>query len=309
MEGWLMFASGIITIVGIYALLTMSLNLQFGKGGLINLGLVAFFGIGGYAYTLLTVKAPGPADRYVIGLGMPVVVGIIGAIVAGGLFAYLIGLPTLRLSGEYLAIATYAFAEVLRQIFANEVWLTNGVVGFNRMVSPFRENFEGNSYQWFLMVTVVIAVIVVFFLVRKLSRMPFGRVLKAIRENEEVALAVGKDVASFKMRAFVLSGAIAGLAGAIYTWYTTLIVPSLFTSEVTWTAWIALVLGGTGNYVGAIAGTAILIGAQEATRFFQASAQMATTLAAIRFVAMGLLIILIIRFRPKGILPEEKEAM
>lgn len=307
MTGWLAFLAGVIVVAGIYSLLTLALNLEFGKTGLIDLGIVAFFGIGAYTYTLLTAPPPGPADKYVVGLGLPMVVGVVAAMLVAAAFAFLIGLPTLRLRGEYLAIATYAFAEVIRQIFANEEWLTNGVVGFHSLPQPFQRYFGGQGYQFFLMLLIVVIVLVVFILLRSLSRSPFGRTLKAIRENEEVALSVGKNLAGFKMRSFVLSAAVAGLAGACYTWYTTVVVPSMFISEVTWVAWISLVLGGTGNFLGAMLGTLILIGAQEATRFFQASAEMATVLAAIRFVAMGALIILIIRLNPRGILPEEKE--
>lgn len=309
MEGWLIFVAGIITLAGIYSLVTMALNLEFGKAGLIDLGIVAFFGVGAYTYTLLTVKAPGPGDHYLIGLHLPIWAGMIGAVIVAAGFAYLVGLPTLRLGGEYLAIATYAFAEVVRQVFANEKWLTNGVVGFTGLPQPFSQYFDSSTYQFVLMFIVLVFVVVVFLMLQRLSNLPFGRTLKAIRENEEVALSIGKNLPSFKMRAFVLSAAVAGLGGAIYGWYTTLIVPSLFVSEVTWVAWISLVLGGTGNFKGAILGTFILIGAQELTRFLQASAEMATTLAAIRFVAMGLIILLIIRFKAQGILPEEKVEM
>lgn len=306
MSGWLVFAAGVLTLVGIYGLLAMALNLEFGMGGLIDLGIVAFFGIGSYAYTIIIVRPPGPKDAYVIGLNLPICIGLLGALLAGAGFAYLIGLPTLRLRGEYLAVATYAFSQVVEQIFANESWLTNGVIGFTALPQPFRHHFTGSAYQFILMLLVGLWVVAIFYLLSKLARSPFGRTIRAIRENEEVALAIGKNTPAFKMRCFMLSGALCALAGGIYTWYTTTVVPGLFSSEVTWTVWISLILGGSGNFKGALLGPLILLGVQEATRFFQAAAEMATFLAAIRVVTMGLLIVLVIRFKPKGILPEPK---
>jgi branched-chain amino acid transport system permease protein len=236
---------------------------------------------------------------------MPLWAGFIAAPIAAGLFSFLVGLPALRLSGEYLAIATYAAAEVLRAVFTNEDWLTNGVVGFNNLRQPFRGAFaSGDVYQYFFMALSLAVLFILFLILSRLHWGPFGRALRAIRENEQVALSVGKNVTKLRIKAFVLGGAVSGFAAALYVSFATLIVPTMFVSEVTWTVWIALVIGGTGNYVGALVGTAVLVTAQELTRFFQASADLASVLAASRLIAMGLILIVIIRFRPRGILPE-----
>ena len=310
MSSYLLFAVGILILIGIYALLTMSLNLKFGVTGLIDLGLVGYFAVGAYTYALFTASPPGTGvESYNIGLGLPLWVGFIAAALAAGLFSFLVGLPALRLRGEYLAIATYAAAEVVKAVASNEEWLTNGVVGYSGLPQPMRGAVEaGNSYQYVFLAIVVVSVVVVYWLLRRMQVRPFGRALRAVRESEEVALSVGKNVARYRMKAFVIGGMIAGFAGALYIGYTTLIVPTMFAAEVTWTAWIALVIGGSGNYRGAILGTAILLSAQELTRFFQASADMASLLAASRFVAMGLLLVVIIRFRPRGILTEKTES-
>jgi branched-chain amino acid transport system permease protein len=303
------FIAGIVIVVCIYSLLTMALNLKMGMTGLVDIGLVAYFAIGAYAYVILT--APPPTGSYIsayrFGFGLPMWVGFIGAGLFAGLFAYIIGLPTLRLRGDYLAITAFGFSEIVRYIATNEKWLTNGVVGFNQLEQPFRHLFgSGSSYQYFYALFTIAMVAICYVILTRAARSPFGRTLKSIRENEEVALAIGKDIAKFRMRAYVFGSVIMGFAGVLYVWYTTVIVPPMFIAEVTWTVWISMTIGGAGNFLGAILGTAILLSAQELTRFFQASAEHAALLAATRFIVMGLLMVLIIRFSPKGILPEKK---
>ena len=300
-----MFVSGVVILVAIYAIQSLSLNVKFGTLGLIDLGLVGYFAVGAYAFALVTAPPPGATDAYLIGLGWPLWAGFIIAPIVSCIVALLVGLPALRLKGEYLAIATYAFAEVVRAIFTNERWLTNGVVGFNNLRQPWRDSFaSGTTYQYFFMGIVLVVVLVLFLILRRFSRSPFGRSLRAIRENEPVALSVGKNVTRMKIKAFGLGGLIAGIAASFYVTYFTLIVPSMFVPEMTWTVWIALTIGGAGNYLGVIIGTAVLVAAQEATRLIQASAEMAPLLSSIRLIIMGLILVLIIRFKPRGILPE-----
>jgi branched-chain amino acid transport system permease protein len=290
------FISGVVIVIAIYAIQALSLNLKFGETGLIDLGVVGYFAIGAYAFTLITAPPPEAIDAYTFALGWPL---------WAGFFAFLVGLPALRLRGEYLAIATYAFAEVLRAIFTNEDRLANGVVGFTNLEQPWRDNFEsGVVYQYFFMGLVIVVLVLLYLGLTRLQRGPFGRSVRSIRENEPVALSVGKDVVRFKLKAFVLGGMVAGVSACFYVTFQSLIVPGMFVPEITWTVWIALVIGGAGNYLGAIVGTAVLVGAQEATRLIQTSQELASVLASSRLIIMGLILILIIRFRPKGILPE-----
>lgn len=299
------FLSGVVIVVAIYAIQALALNLKFGETGLIDLGLVGYFAIGAYAYALITVPPPGPLDNYGIGLGWPLWAGFLIAPLVAGFFAFLVGLPALRLHGDYLAIATYAFAEVLRSIFTNETKLTNGVVGFTNMQQPWRDSFEsGVTYQYFFMGLVLVVLLVLYLMLRRFKFGPFGRSIRSIRENEEVSLSVGKDVVRMKMKSFVLGGVLAGIAACFYVTFQSLIVPRSFVPEMTWMVWIALTIGGAGNYLGAIVGTTVLVGAQEATRLIPSSASTAPAIAASRLLIMGVILILIIRFRPRGILPE-----
>lgn len=303
--GFGVFLSGVVIYCAIYAMQALSLNLKFGTVGMIDLGVVGYFAVGAYSYTLVTAPPPGALDGYGIGLGWPIWAGFIIAPVVSGLFALLVGMPALRLEGDYLAIATYAFAEVLRAIFTNQTWLTNGVVGFNNLPQPFRGAFEsGTSYQYFFMVMVLVVLGLLLLGLNRLNRGPFGRTSRAVRENETVALSVGKNVTVIRIKAFGLGGMIAGLAACFYVTFQTAIFPSNFVPEMTWVVWIGLTIGGVGNYLGAIIGTFVLVGAQEATRLLPSSGDMVYRIPPMRFVVMGLILILMIRFRPRGIFPE-----
>lgn len=306
MSSIIIFLVTVLGVVGIYSIMTMALNLSNGQTGIIDFGMVAWVMIGAYAYALITGDAPKPGTSYLIGLELPMWIGVLGAMFFAGLFAFLIGLPTLRLRGEYLAVAAYAFSMVAIAIFTNEAWLTNGVRGFYGLHQPFREEFTPIGYTFFFMFWVWAFVLIVYLVLTRLARSPFGRTLRAIRESEEVAESIGKDLWKFRMTSYVLSASIAGLAGAIYCWYATLLVPDMFSEAMTFTVWIALILGGMGNFKGAVLGSLVLLCAQEATRFFQASAELAQLLAATRYMAIGVLMVVIIRFKRRGLLPEKQ---
>jgi branched-chain amino acid transport system permease protein len=303
------FIAGLLIVVAIYGIMAMALNLSYGQTGLIDFGLMAWVAIGAYSYALITIHPPTPLDDYSFGLNLPIWAGILGAILIPAVIAAFIGLPTLRLRGEYLAVAAYAFSMVVANVFTNEAWLTNGVRGFYGLDQPFRESFGTTGYQFFLLLLLVLIIVGLYFFLRTVSLAPFGRSLKSIRESEEVAQSIGKNLFVFRMKAYVLSAAMLGLAGACYMWYTTVIAPSMFTETMTFTVWIALILGGAGNYRGALVGVLLLIGAQELSRFFQASADIAHLLAAFRHMSIGLLMIVVIRFRRRGLIPERKVVM
>lgn len=304
------FIAGVLIVVAIYGIMAMALNLSYGQAGVIDFGLMAWVAIGAYSYALITIPPPTSLDNYAFGLNMPIWAGVLGAMLIPAIIAAFIGLPTLRLRGEYLAVAAYAFSMVVANVFTNEAWLTNGVRGFYGLDQPFREYFGTSAgYEFFLLFFLVLIIAGLYYFLRTLSLAPFGRSLKSIRESEEVAQSIGKNPFSFRLKAYVLSAAILGLAGACYMWYTTVIAPTMFTETMTFTVWIALILGGVGNYRGALIGVLLLIGAQELTRFFQASADIAHILAAFRHMSIGLLMILVIRFRRRGLIPEKRVVM
>lgn len=287
----------IIVIAGIYSVMTISLNLQYGNGGLINFGIVAYFAAGSYAYVILTNRPPLPLDNYRWGLGLPMWVGFLGAGIAAVILAAITAGPTLRLRGEYLALVTFAFAEVLYSVSVNELRLTNGTVGFTGIDRPFRGMVSGAMYPYVLAALVLVVLGLTYLAAQRVVNSPFGRTLRAIRDDEIAAELAEKPIAKLRLQVFLLSALMTGFAGALYAWYTTVVNPGLFTAEVTFVVWIALILGGAGSNRGAIVGAVVLVSFEEALRYVNFSPEVAGRVSAVRAALVGLLLILLLRFR------------
>jgi branched-chain amino acid transport system permease protein len=296
---WSAFALSVITLAGIYGILCIGLNLQFGYAGLINFGIVAYFAIGAYTYVLLTGEAPTEFDTYKVGLEQPVWVGLVGAGAAAGLFALLTGWPSLRLRGDYLALTTFAFAEGLHAFLVNERAVSNGTVGFTGIESPVRDLAGSADYATVFAIVVVVCLLVVYLVAERLGRAPFGKALRALHDDELAASLAGKNVRRLRLQVFVFGAVIIGLAGVLYAWHLTLVKPDLFTAEVTFTVFIAVVLGGLGVNRAVIAGAFILIGFEELIRFLDLGTDLEARLSAIRVALTGLLLIVLLRLRPR----------
>jgi branched-chain amino acid transport system permease protein len=289
------YLTAIATLVGIRALLTLSLNVQWGLTGLVNLGVVAFFGIGAYTAALLAVA----------GVTLPVAwaLAIVLAAVAGAAMA----MVALRLREDYLAIVTLGFAEVLRLCLLNEAWLTKGANGVTSIPRPFHAAF-GRHYDLFYLAVVLAAVAIVYWALQRVRGSPFGRVLRAIREDETVAAIAGKSVFRFKVQAFAVGAAIAGVAGIFFAHYLAYIEPNMFLPQETLFVWLALILGGSGNNRGALLGSVVLLGLLEGSRFAKDVIPFLTgvRLAAAQQVLVGVVLVALMVYRPEGLLPERK---
>lgn len=292
----------VITLAGIFGLVTLALNLQFGFTGLINFGIVAYFAIGAYAYAIVTISPPTTIDRYAFGFGASPWLGLVVAIAAAVAFAAVTGWPTLRLRGEYLALTTFAFAEVVNSLLVNVQEIGNGTRGVSGILPPLYERFPADSHELAFLVITVVAVAVLFAALSRLGHSPFGATLMAIRDDELAVQALGKPVSSFRMKAFLAGAAVAGVAGALYASFTSFISPGMFTADITFTAFIALVIGGLGSNVGALAGAAVFFGLEELIRSLELTPETAQLVASLRLVPFGLALILILRLRPQGLL-------
>jgi branched-chain amino acid transport system permease protein len=301
-SGWIIYAVGVLTIAGIYAILAMILNLEAGWAGLWDLGIAGLLAVGAYFYVIVTLQ-PGQEDVTYAG-GWPMWAGILGAGVFTAGVAFVIGIPSLRLRGEYFLITTFAFAEVIRQILINQTEWTKGTIGFAQIDRPFDENVQGRDYSWVLLGLVAVVAVFVYLLMRRLGRAPFGRLLRGFRDNEPLALALGKNVAKYRLQTFVLAGFLVGIIAPLYVWYIRSAVPELFTADVTFTAWTALVVGGIASVAGPAAGAIVLIAVTEALQFIPVSVEHATLLASTRPLLLGLALILVLRFRPEGLFRE-----
>ena len=299
---------------GIYAIFCLGLNIQWGYTGLFNIGIAGFFCIGSYASAMITTPKPtGIYAQYVhqlFGLNLPFVFGLLGAALICGIIAFLIGIPTLRLGEDYLAISTLGIAETFRLIFNNEKWLANGARGLMGIPQPLQGLVDPRHYNYIYLIIVVFIMIIVYLLIERAVRSPWGRVLRAIREDEVSAAMSGKDIFNFKMQSFVFGAMIMGLGGALYAHATRAISPEVFTPlYATFIIWVMLMAGGSGNNKGAILGAYVIWGIWIGTKFM--TDLLPFTLKArapyIRFLLIGILLEVILLYRPQGLLGEEKK--
>ncbi len=313
--GLLSFLASFAIMASIYAIFSLGLNVQWGYTGLLNFGVAGFFAVGAYASALITTPRPsGVLADYVdqaIGLDMPFLVGVIGAAIFSGILAVLVGLLTLRLSEAYLAIATIGIAESVRIFFNNEGWLANGPEGLAGLPQPIHDLVSPRYYNYVYLVIVLAILAIIYFALERGIRSPWGRVLRAIREDEVMASADGKDVFAFKLQSLVVGAMIMGIAGALYAHFSAAVQPSIFTSLFgTFIIWTMLTLGGTGNNKGAILGAFIVWAFWSWSTFIVGRLvpdQVATRAPFVRYVLIGLLLIIIIVRRPKGLIGEERQ--
>ena len=280
---------------GLYGLLALGLNVIWGMGGMINLGLVGFYALGAYVAALAALK-----------LGTPMIVGLALAAVTTAGVGWVMALTTARLRGDYLAIITLGFSEVVRLVASNEIWLTRGTDGISGIPGPWRGRVTPAEFNLLYLGLVVVVLAAVLLVLERLRRSPYGRVLRAIRDDEQVAEVAGKPVRRFKVEAFALSAAILGVAGGLYAHYTSFIAPDAFVPLVTIYVVLALTAGGTGNNWGAVVGAALVVFFLESTRFATAwlPGLAPVQIAAVREFVIGVSLILVLRLRPAGLLPE-----
>lgn len=312
-SGLIAYLVSFVIMAGIYAIFSLGLNIQWGYTGLFNIGIAGFFCIGAYVSALITLPRPtGTYAQYVhqiFALNMPFPVGLLGAAAACGLIAFLIGIPTLKLAEDYLAIATIGIAETIRLIFNNEQWIANGPRGLAGLPQPLSGLVEGRYYNYIYVVIVILAMIAIYFLIERAIRSPWGRVLRAIREDEISAAMSGKNIFSFKMQSLVFGAMIMGIGGALYAHYTIAISPEVFTPLYgTFIIWVMVIAGGSGNNKGVILGAFVIWAIWTGTQFL--TSYLPYTLKSrapyIRFLVIGILLEIILLNRPQGMLGEEK---
>ena len=284
----------IATIGGIYGVLALGLNLIWGGAGMVNLGLAGFFAVGAYVSALVTTTGH-----------LPIPLGWLLALIAGGIAGLVVVLSTTRLREDYLAIVTLGFAEVVRLVAANEIWLTKGSDGISGIPGPGKAALGANFNAAYLLILVVVLA-VVYTLMRRIDRSPYGRALRAIREDAQVAQVAGKPVLRFKAQAFALSAAIAGLAGALYGHFTSYIAPDLFLPLITVYIFLSVAAGGIGNPAGALIGAYLVMTLLESSRFLVEFIPYVTAVqrAALKELLIAAALILVLRLMPRGLLPE-----
>lgn len=274
-------------MVGIYAILALSLNLLIGYAGLFSVGHGAFYGIGAYAGALFATR-----------LGLPFWIEMPAAGVIAGAVGYAIGRPILRLRDDNLALATFGLAVITFSVLNNWDDLTRGPLGIRGIPKPTLFSLH-IDHLWSYALLVGVCVCVTLLSIERITNSPFGKVLEAIREDEIAALAVGKSTTRFKTAAFVIAAFFAGVAGVLYAHYTTYIDPTSFGTGESFLIFSMVIFGGMGSNLGAIVGAAVLTALPDLLRFTGLPGGVAGQM---RDVIYGALIVIVINWRPQGLL-------
>jgi branched-chain amino acid transport system permease protein len=289
-----------------YALACLGLNLQWGFTGLFNVGVAGFIAVGAYTSALLT--AP-PTPERLGGLAWPIAAGWVAAALAAGAVALAVGALTLRLRHDYLAIATFGIAVTIQLLATNLVRLTGGPFGIHGVPRPFAESVASPLGRNLAYLAVVLSLVAaVYVALERLVRSPWGRVLRGLREDEVAAAALGKSPPAFRLQAFVIGAMVMGLAGAVYAHFVGFVAPEDFLPILTFQVWTMLVVGGSGSNRGALAGGVLVWGLWSASGALVAALlpqAMQARGAALQVVLIGLVLALVLLYRPRGLFGEE----
>jgi len=301
--GIVSYGSFFLVLVLINGIAVLGLNLQWGETGLFNVGVAAFVAIGAYASALLTTPATG---AHVGGYALPIAVGWLGAMGASALLSALVGLVTLRLRADYLAITTFGVAVTVGLVTQNAERLTGGTFGVSFIPRPFAELAERPvAFATATLVLVGFVTLLVYLALERLARSPWGRVLRAIREDEIAVASLGKNPVHYRLQAFALGGALMGLSGALHAHFVGYIAPDNYQASLTFQVWTMLIVGGAGSNRGALLGALLVWGLWSVTGLATASlfaAEDQARAAALRIVAIGVLLAGMIVYRPRGLL-------
>ena len=293
------------TVASILAIAVLGLNLQWGNTGLFNGGVVAFFGAGAYGTLIL---GGGPQDGQLGGLGLFYPLALLGGMATAGLLAWGVGILTLRLRHDYLAISTFGIAVAFENLMRNAQWLGGGAQGLRGFDRPLRAALgDGFLYNILFLLCVLVLLVLTYRFLETLVASPFGRQLRAIREDETAARSLGKTPARIRLTAFVTGSVIMGLAGGLYGTFYAFVSPQDILPTLTFQIWAMLIVGGAGNNKGAVLGAFLIWGAWTASgwalsRFAPIEAQLYT--GSIQYILIGLVIVGMLLWRPQGLLPE-----
>lgn len=279
----------ILILIGIYVILSVSLNLIAGYTGLLSIGHAAFYGVGAYVAALMALK-----------LHSPFLINMICAVTLSGLLGALVGIPSLRIRDDYFVIATFAFQVITFSVLNNWVAFTGGPMGLPGIPQPTILGVKVSSHLGFL-VLVGIMCALALWVTQRIVRSSFGRVLKAVREDEVFAQAAGKNVAAYKVLVFVIGAAMAAVGGVMYAHYISFIDPTSFTVMESIFIISIVVIGGAGSLWGPVLGAVVLVVLPELLRFIGLPSSVA---ANVRQIIYGGLLVAFMMWRPRGLLGE-----
>ncbi len=303
-SGLVLYLTSLLTMGALYGILCLGLNVQWGMTGLFNAGIAGFFAIGAYTAAILSTPA---AASHLGGFGLPLPIGLVAAMALSGLLGWAVGRICIRLKNDYLAIATIGIAEILRLVVRNEDAVTAGSLGIKNIPKPF-EQWGPPLTDIGYLALVLMATASVFGFCQWIQHSPWGRTMRAIRDNEAAARSIGKDVDAYRLQAFAIGSAIMGLGGALQAHYFRFLSPEATEPLLTtFLVWVMLIAGGSGNNKGAVLGALaiwILWSASELLSGYLPG-EWAVKLAYIRILLIGFFLQLVLRLFPGGLLPEQ----
>jgi ABC-type branched-subunit amino acid transport system ATPase component/ABC-type branched-subunit amino acid transport system permease subunit len=307
----------LLVYAAVDAMACLGLSQQFGVGGVTNFGFIIFQAAGGYVAAILALPAAsanGGFQSYLGGLNLPFPVPWIGAAVAGGVlalpFTFLVGR---RLRGDFAAVGLLVTAVLLNLLVTNYRPLFNGDAGLSLIPQPLQGelNPTSSSYEWIFTAGAIVCCVLVYLLVSRITNSPYGRSLRAMRDNDTIADSLGKNLLAMRTAMLVTGGAIAGLSGGILVSYITTWSPAAWGYAETVVLFAAVIIGGAGNHRGAVLGAVLVpVGFEEVTRYIPTSNSLPPNLIpSLEWVAIGLLIVIFLWLRPQGILPERRRVI
>jgi branched-chain amino acid transport system permease protein len=303
-----MYWVSVITEAAVFAILALGLDVVWGWAGDFDLAFYGYLALGSYMTFVLTIGKPVAPVQYIIGGHLPVLLAMVLAVATVVCLAAVIGAVALRNLREiYFAVTTLGAVSALFLLVENYTPLFNGFNGVYGLVNPGQAalNLTYNGYRIVFLVAVLVVLALAYLLVQRLSRSPFGRMLRSVREDERAAAAYGRRVFSAKYRAYLFGAALAGLAGSLFAIFISAFNPSAWSPQELLVIYAAILVGGRGNPRGVIAGVFVVyIGLVELTRFLPSPASRPDFGPALRQILIGLMIVLMLKFRPQGLFRE-----
>jgi branched-chain amino acid transport system ATP-binding protein/branched-chain amino acid transport system permease protein len=298
----------ILTEGAIFGVMALGLNVIWGWSGDFDLAYYGYVALGAYMTLVLTIGRQPPPAQYILGLQLPYLVALLGAIVSSALMGLVVGLIALRhLRGIYFSIVTLGAVYVLYVMAGQYVPLFDGYNGLSGLFNPMGDalGLDYQSYQSFFLGFCGLIFVLSFIFMARVSGSRFGLVLRSMREDERAAAAFGRDIYRVKLKAYVLGAAFGGLAGSLFAAYLSAFNPTAWSPIEAVVLYSAILVGGRGNIKGVVLGVAIMIVlVQESTRFLPDLPGQPNVVPALREIVIGLVLVLFIRFRPQGLLPE-----
>jgi ABC-type branched-subunit amino acid transport system permease subunit len=304
------YLTSVLTEGAIFGIMALGLNVVWGWSGDFDLAYYGYIAFGAYVTVVTSVGPATPPAEYILGLTLPYPVAVLVAVVAASILSLVVGLIALRhLRGIYFSIVTLGAVYVLYVMAGQYVPLFDGFNGVSGLIDPMGDvlGLDYQTYQYFFLILSIVLFLLVYLLMSRISSSRFGLALRSLREDERASAAFGRDIYRTKLKAYVFAGAVGGFAGALFAAYVTAFNPSAWSPIEVIVLYSAVLVGGRGNIRGVALGVFLMIVlVQESTRFLPEVPNHPNIVLALREILIGAILVLFLRFRPQGLLPERR---